>query len=170
MIHGRFQPFHNGHLEYLRRSAERCEAIVVGITNPDRSLTRVEVADVHRSSDEANPWGYLERYRMVRGVLSTEGLEDAPVVPFPISDPALWSSYAPPEATHFLRVFDDWGREKASRLRGAGYAVEELAAPAGKQVSGHEVRARLRSGGDWRSLVPPVVAEVIDAEALRRSA
>ena len=35
MIHGRFQPFHNGHLEYLRGAAERSDEVWIGITNPD---------------------------------------------------------------------------------------------------------------------------------------
>ena len=35
MIHGRFQPFHNGHLEYMRGAAERSDELWVGITNPD---------------------------------------------------------------------------------------------------------------------------------------
>ena len=35
MIHGRFQPFHNGHLEYLAGAAERSDEVFVGITNPD---------------------------------------------------------------------------------------------------------------------------------------
>ena len=35
MIHGRFQPFHNGHLEYLRGAAARSDEVFVGITNPD---------------------------------------------------------------------------------------------------------------------------------------
>ena len=123
MIHGRFQPFHNGHLEYLRESVERSGAIVVGITNADRGSTRHEETDVHRSAAEANPWTYLERYRMIRGVLAAEGLGDCAVVPFPISDPTLLASYVEPGTTHFIRVFDDWGREKAARLR--AHAVAE---------------------------------------------
>ncbi|MGZ4357283.1 MAG: adenylyltransferase/cytidyltransferase family protein, partial [Gaiellaceae bacterium] len=35
MIHGRFQPLHNGHLEYLRGAAAQSEEVFVGITNPD---------------------------------------------------------------------------------------------------------------------------------------
>jgi len=45
MIHGRFQPFHNGHLEYLRGAASRCDEIFVGITNPDPERIRPEPAD-----------------------------------------------------------------------------------------------------------------------------
>ena len=170
MIHGRFQPFHNGHLEYLRESVERSGAIVVGITNADRGSTRHEETDVHRSAAEANPWTYLERYRMIRGVLAAEGLGDCAVVPFPIFDPTLLASYVEPGTTHFIRVLDDWGREKAARLRAHGHSVVELPAPDRKHVSGSDVRERLRSGGDWRSLVPLAVAEVIDAQDLHRSA
>ena len=36
MIHGRFQPFHKGHLEYMRGAAECCDELFVGITNPTR--------------------------------------------------------------------------------------------------------------------------------------
>ena len=31
MIHGRFQPFHNGHLEYLAGAAERSDEVFIGI-------------------------------------------------------------------------------------------------------------------------------------------
>jgi nicotinamide mononucleotide adenylyltransferase len=74
MIHGRFQPFHNGHLEYLRGAAER--------------------------SDE-------------------------------------------------------------ERLHKAGYEVVVLDEGTEKQLSGAEVRAALRDGGDWERLVPPGVARVL---------
>ena len=44
MIHGRFQPFHNGHLEYLRGAAECCDELFVGITNPDPARVKPEPA------------------------------------------------------------------------------------------------------------------------------
>jgi cytidyltransferase-like protein len=33
--HGRFQPFHNGHLEYVRAAKERCDFLWIGITKYD---------------------------------------------------------------------------------------------------------------------------------------
>ena len=42
MIHGRFQPFHNGHLDYLRGALARCDELFVGITNPDPRHARPE--------------------------------------------------------------------------------------------------------------------------------
>ena len=161
MVHGRFQPFHLGHLEYLRAAAARSRRLVVGVTNPDLARLVPEKADPHRSLPESNPFTYAERAEMVRAVLSEEGLGDALVVPFPISDPALWPDRVPSGAVHFLRVFDRWGEEKAARLRASGHRVVILEAPDGKTVTGTQVRRLLRAGGPWEPLVPPAVSRVI---------
>ena len=42
MIHGRFQPFHLGHLEYLAGAASEADEVWVGITNPDPTRVRPE--------------------------------------------------------------------------------------------------------------------------------
>jgi len=59
MIHGRFQPFHLGHLEYLKGAAERSEAVFVGITNPDPTRIREESSDPLRHLPESNPFTYV---------------------------------------------------------------------------------------------------------------
>lgn len=161
MVHGRFQPFHLGHLAYLRGAAARSERLLVGITNPDRLRTVDEPADPARGLPEANPWSYTERLLMLAAVLADEGLADALVIPFPVGQPELWPDYVPAGTTHFLRVFDAWGEEKAARLRAAGFAVEVLDVGAPKEVTGTEVRARLAAGGDWEALVPAGTARVL---------
>ena len=40
---GRFQIFHNDHLQYVLAAKERCRRLIVGITSPDRSVAPVEV-------------------------------------------------------------------------------------------------------------------------------
>jgi nicotinamide-nucleotide adenylyltransferase len=176
MIHGRFQPFHVGHLEYLRAASRRCRSLLVGITSPDRSHREDADAPAGRGDAAANPFTFTERAQMVRGVLRDEALGGALVVPFPVSRPELWPDYVPPGTVHFLRVFDEWGRAKVDRLRQAGYDVVVLDAGEGERVTGTEVRRRLREGSDWRPLVPAAVASVIDAlpegraQDLRRSA
>lgn len=37
MIHGRFQPFHNGHWQYARAALARCDVLIIGITLIRRS-------------------------------------------------------------------------------------------------------------------------------------
>ncbi len=34
MVHGRFQPFHLGHLEYTLKALACSQTLIVGITNP----------------------------------------------------------------------------------------------------------------------------------------
>ena len=74
MIHGRFQPFHNGHLEYLRGAAARSEAVFVGITNPDPRRVKEEPSDPMRHLPESNPFTYTERLLMIEAVATDENI------------------------------------------------------------------------------------------------
>jgi nicotinamide-nucleotide adenylyltransferase len=162
MIHGRFQPFHNGHLEYLRGAAERSDEIFVGITNPDPTRIKEEPSDPLRHLPESNPFSYVERLLMVTAVAEDEGIR-AHVIPFPVNEPELWAAYVPQGATQYLRLFSDWGGTKLERMRDAGYEVVILDEGAGKELSGAEVRAAMREGRAWQELVPPGVARVISS-------
>lgn len=163
MIHGRFQPFHNGHLEYLAGAAERSEEVFVGITNPDPRRIRPEASDPLRHLPESNPWTYVERLLMVEAAASDLGLDPATVhvIPFPVNEPELWPAYVPDGVVQYLRLFSDWGGTKLDRLRDAGYEVVILDEGVEKEVSGAQVREAMRTGSDWESLVPPGVARVI---------
>ena len=163
MVHGRFQPFHLGHLEYLRRAAERCEEVFVGITNPDPERIKPEASDPLRHLPESNPYTYVERLLMVKaaGRDADIDLSRLHVIPFPVNEPELWHAYVPEDVVQFIRLFSDWGGTKLDRLRDAGYEVVVLDEGAAKEVSGADVRAALREGGDWETLVPPGVAQVL---------
>jgi cytidyltransferase-like protein len=173
MIHGRFQPFHVGHLEYLRGAAERSDEVFVGITNPDPTRVRPEASDPQRHLPESNPWTYVERLLMVKAAAGDLGLDQrrVHVIPFPVNEPDLWPAYVPEGVTQFIRLFSDWGGTKLDRLQAAGFEVVVLDEGAGKEVSGADVRAALRDGGAWEPLVSPGVARVLEetrsAERLR---
>jgi cytidyltransferase-like protein len=163
MVHGRFQPFHNGHLEYLRGAFERSDEVFVGITNPDPSRIKPEASDPLRHLPESNPWSYAERLLMVKAAARAAGLDLARVhvIPFPVNEPELWPAYVPEVVTQFIRLFSEWGGTKLDRFREAGYEVVVLDEGIEKTISGANVREALRSGGDWESLVPTGVARVI---------
>ena len=103
VIHGRFQVLHNDHLKYLMAGKAQCRHLVVGITNPDPTLTRPDAADPNRSNSFANPLAYFERYVMVRTVLEEAGVNssDLSIVPLPINFPELYVYYVPLDATFF---------------------------------------------------------------------
>jgi cytidyltransferase-like protein len=160
MIHGRFQPFHLGHLEYLKGAAARSDEVWVGITNPDPTRVKPEPADPVRHLPESNPFTYAERLLMVKA--AAEEIHVAVhVIPFPVNEPELWDAYVPRDVTQFIRQFSDWGATKIERLRAAGYEVVVLDEGSEKEVSGADVRAALRDGGDWETLVPRGVAAVL---------
>ena len=163
MVHGRFQPFHLGHLEYLRGAAERCEEVFVGITNPDHERIKPEASDPLRHLPESNPYTYVERLLMVKAAAQDAeiDLSRLHVIPFPVNEPELWHAYVPDDVVQFIRLFSDWGGTKLDRLRDAGYEVVVLDEGAAKEISGAEVRAALREGGEWESMVPPGVAQVL---------
>ena len=64
-IIGRFQPFHIGHLSYLKEAATVFDSLFICITNPDPSLIRREQEDNHRHKASANIFTYYERMLMV---------------------------------------------------------------------------------------------------------
>ena len=164
MIHGRFQPFHNGHWEYCRLALDRCQTLIVGITNPDPSQIALEATSDHRHRGDANPYTFFDRQRMIRAALTDAGvaLDRVIFIPFPINIPERWHFYVPPDAVQFVRVFSVWEQTKVDRLREAGYQVEVLTPGADKTFEATEIRRRIGAGGDWRALVPAGVARVLE--------
>jgi nicotinamide-nucleotide adenylyltransferase len=164
MVHGRFQPFHNGHLEYLRAARELCDTLVVGITNPDPTTIVEEPTSEHRHLPESNPFTYFERLLMIREVLRDESIphDRSIIIPFPVNSPERWHYYLPPDVVHYVRVFSDWEQSKVNRLREHGYRVEVLHPGIRKEIEASEVRRRMASAEDWQPLVPTAVVRVIE--------
>jgi cytidyltransferase-like protein len=168
IVLGRFQPLHLGHLEYLEAARARCDRLFVGITNPDPQARIPHAADPARSLPENNPFSYLERLLMIEAALLAAGWPAASfcLVPAPINQPERLAAYlpGPREARCFLTIYDGWGETKAAELAALGYTVEVLWRRDHTQrlTSGAAIRAAIRTGRDWRHLVPPAVAERLD--------
>lgn len=162
-VHGRFQPFHEGHLEYVLHAGRRCERLIVGITNPDPTAIRKEATNPSRHEPASNPFTYFERLLMVRSALLAEGFDPLgfALVPFPIHEPDLISHYVPEGTVHFVRVYSRWEEEKVRRLRDGGTEVEILDSGEEKRISGTEVRRLIREGLSWENLVPQSTAKII---------
>jgi cytidyltransferase-like protein len=162
-VHGRFQPFHNGHMEYVLHAGRRCERLIVGITNPDPSAVRKEAANPSRHEPASNPFTYFERLLMVRDALLAGGFDARgfALVPFPIHEPGLISHYVPEGTVHFVRVYSRWEEEKVRRLRNGGATVEILDLGEEKKVSGAQVRRLIREGFPWENLVPQSTAKIV---------
>lgn len=158
MIHGRFQPFHLEHLRYFRLAWEQSEQVIIGITNPDPSTVVTDELSEHRHLPEENPLTFIERLMMIQDTLHDEGypMERIFIVPLPIHHPDRWQYYIPKGTAIFVVVYSPWERQKAERLRRAGFKVV-VVDTLQKGISGQQVRSLIRADDNWESLVPPAV-------------
>jgi nicotinamide-nucleotide adenylyltransferase len=165
VIHGRFQILHNDHVKFLLAGKKLCNHLIVGITNPDPTLTKVHDSNPNRSTLIANPLTYYERYVMVRETLLEKGLElsEFSIVPFPINVPELLKYYVPLDVVFFLSIYDDWGRQKKKYLESLGVNIHVLwEVPLEKKgFNGSDIRESMLKGGQWEHLVAPVVAKLV---------
>jgi nicotinamide-nucleotide adenylyltransferase len=167
MIHGRFQPFHNGHFDYLQQAFDQVNELIIGITNPDPTMIAEVTSDIHRHLPDANPFSYYQRAEMIRRSILLEPrirdrIGNILIVPFPINRPELWKYYLPMQDTvQFMRILDSWDEQKCEMFRREGFRVEILEAK--RVTSGTEIRAEMTNHESaWQNKVPRGTQDVLD--------
>ena len=146
---GRFQPYHEGHHRVIEQIATEVDELVVGIGS---------AGDSHSAR---NPFTAGERIMMI-----TKALVDFDLVTYavPIEDldrNAVWVSHVQSMSPNFdvaysnnplvIRLFDE-----------AGIEVRQSPMYERDVLEGTEIRRRMDEGGDWESLVPDAVVEVVE--------
>jgi len=85
LVVGRFQPLHNGHAAILRKAAEECEWVIVGIGS----------AQEHNTA--RNPYSYTFRSNMINYFWHYENLNAVlmlmPLVDIGAGDSPIWGKY-----------------------------------------------------------------------------
>ena len=149
---GRFQPYHQGHHEMVRRISEEVDELVLGIGSADQSHT------------SRNPFTAGERIMMItKAALDTDLDTDLVTYAVPIEDlnrNSVWVSHVQSMSPTFdvaysnnplvVRLFEE-----------AGVEVRQSPMFRREEWEGTEVRERMIDGSDWESLVPAPVAGVI---------
>lgn len=165
MVHGRFQPFHNEHLQYTLEGFARGDGgLVVGITNPFPASNPEgsSSSDDHRHDGGANPFSFVERAWMVKRSLADEGadLSRVLVIPFHLD---MLDHYAPlaEDVEMMVNVIEAWDEEKCRRFQLAGFAVTRFHRP--RTMSGSQVRELLDAGMAVEHLVPAGTLSVLAA-------
>ena len=168
---GRFQPLHRQHVELFGLALDRCDRLVVAITNPDAGTRRAEAASAHRHTGQANPFTYYQRALLVAAALAEAGWAGRAVtVPFDLTRPEHWPEYVPAGTHHYVRAFSDWEREKAARLAGAGYPVTLIAGDPAAKLSATRVRESLAAGDNrWEHWVPAATVPLLRSFRTRRA-
>ena len=163
--HGRFQPLHKGHLEYLLASKERCEFLWIGITQyVTKKLIDSTLTD-HRYRPEDNPLTFFERTHIITESLLEIGWKrtDFGVIPFPIETPDLLKDFLPTSIPIFTTIYEEWNEKKIVTLEQQGYEVIVLWKRSEKEIEGADVRDKIRhSDRAWKNLVPPATIKAVE--------
>lgn len=168
-VHGRFQPLHNGHLDYILGAKARCDFLWVGITKYDITSEHLNPLGRHRERPESNPLTYFERLNIIHAALIDSGISPAEFafVPFPIETPVALPLFLPTHVICFTTICEEWNREKIRVLKDCGYTVEVLWERS-KTISGAVIRESIAKGtDDWTRLVPPATVGAVNHLALR---
>lgn len=165
-VHGRFQPFHNGHLDYLTEAFGRADFLWVGLTQIFMP-TSTDQNEAGREQAASNPLTFRDRSELVDAALITSGIsrDRFRVTPFPIETPERLEEFIPKGAVCFTTLVNEWNDEKVKRLNDQGFPTEilSLSVPDNMRVtSGTEIRRLIRThDSSWARFVPPAVAELI---------
>ena len=90
VVLGRFQPFHNGHIDLILK-AESWR-----LQNSSKSKLILAIGSSNRPESMDNPWSYEERKEMIKSWIDVQdGFNETIIVAIPdIEDPPKWVSHA----------------------------------------------------------------------------
>ena len=152
LLIGRFQPFHGGHLEVVRkiRSDRPAASLVIGVGTAEESYTW------------ENPFTAGERLEMIDRALAEAKVGGAFLVPVPdISRHAMWVNYLEALLPTFDHVYTN---NPLTRLlfERSGYLVESPPLFDRARFEGARIREQLVEGSEWKKAVPPAVGAYLE--------
>ncbi|AAT42714.1 nicotinamide-nucleotide adenylyltransferase [Picrophilus oshimae] len=149
-IVGRFQPFHNGHMEILKRILHENDSVIIGIGSAQFSHTLKD------------PFTAGERHLMISSALEESGVYNYYLVPIEdVNSNPLWVSHVESLTPPFQRVYTNNPLVKRLFYE-KGYEVLSMDLLNRKEWSGTSIRNKMIRGENWKKDVPPAVARVID--------
>lgn len=156
---GRFQPFHNGHLSVLKGMAKISDKIIIGIGS----------SNTHGTPDD--PFTREERREMVQRALQEVNIipmHDVAFVNLPdMEEDAVWAKMCLELCENQVTTVwtgNEWTKKS---FESTGVRIQDIKEMPG--VNATEVRRRMATGGNWKELVPEVVADyLIEIDGVNR--
>jgi len=148
---GRFQPFHNGHLEAVRHALQKVDYLYVVVGSSQRNYER------------DNPFTAGERIAMIKAALDSGGVKPEKWMAIPIADTeshALWPEILKLTVPPFDIVFTNDGLT-TRLLKEHGVRVEAVPYLDRSSYSATNVRNGILEMKDWEKLVPQPVAAMV---------
>lgn len=149
LLLGRFQPFHNGHLNVIKDISKNYQVIIA-------------MGSAQVSHKIKNPFTAGERYQMIFESLKVESISNYYLIPIQdINRYPLWVSHVESLTPNFDVVFT---RNPLTKLLFSekNYKVKEQIQYDREKYSGKEVRRRMIANENWQELVPKAVTLIIN--------
>ncbi len=147
---GRFQPFHKGHLEAVKKILNECDSLILGIGSAQEKRTM------------SNPLSGGERITMIKEVLENREMESVELFPIPdLNCHPAWPYYVESILPEFEKVYGN-SEVVLDLFDKIGHETGKIEQINRKKYSGTEIRRRIREDEEWRNLVPEEVAEYLE--------
>jgi cytidyltransferase-like protein len=167
IVHGRFQPPHNGHIQYILKALEQADHITIGICTPKICTEEEAQITGYPCTSELNPFTHNERASAIEDTLRDAGISSAryTIIPFP-SDYKDIQSIIQNDKVFFISHSGDLDTRKKYFLEDLGYKTETiLSVKDSRTESGQKIRDLIASGDPlWKSLVPEAVKNLIESK------
>jgi nicotinamide-nucleotide adenylyltransferase len=144
---GRFQPFHNAHLQDIKLALKEVDELIIGIGS----------SNVKRKKE--NPFTFDERVKMIDSALLSENINNCYIFPIPdFNNDGKWVQYIEKELPKFDIVYtgNSWTYRCFKKF---GYKVNKVDIIDG--ISSTIIRDLINGKKEWKKLVPKKVVEFI---------
>lgn len=151
LLVGRFQPFHNGHMELVHHIMRtfRPSALIIGIGSAQASHTLKD------------PFTAGERFEMIEAALRFEQVGTYHIIPISDLDRhAVWVAHVSSLVPTFEQAYSSDPLTK-HLFSEAGYETPDLPIFNRSTYEGSEIRRRMMAGEVWEDLVPLPVSKLI---------
>ncbi len=157
LIVGRFQPYHLGHHNAVKKILKEVGELVIVVGSSDNSYS------------VSNPFTAGERIEMISRALKAEKLFDKCfiVTVADVNENSVWTTKIISYSPKFETVFTNNPLVK-QLFEGVGFKVEKMVSEK-KDIDGVKIREKILSGKGWQEMVPKTVAKfLIEMNAVER--
>ena len=144
---GRFQPFHQAHLEDIKTASKENDNIIIAIGSSQYSDTK------------ENPFSYEERKEMITLSLEKENISNYEIFPVTdIQDDHKWVIHVEKSTKEFDIVCT--GNKLTEELfKKANYKIKKVKMI--DNINGTTIRDKIKNNQEWESLVPEESLRII---------
>ena len=165
IVHGRFQPPHNGHIRYILEALSRTDHLTIGICTPDICTEEYSKQTGYPCTKELNPYTHTQRSEMISITLDNENIskDRYSIVPFP-SDYKDVKKLISKDTVFFISHTSTNDSTKKDFIESLGYNCEIIMqVKNNRNESGQKIRDSIANKDDtWKTLVPKAVVEYLD--------